>query len=223
MMDRWIRTLDSATWHATYNAEEYSSKRCGMSSNSNFVDDQGDLRDYFEVAEDSQKATICLIRTDFTPTIMPTDLNEYNLSRIVQDALCKIPHDIDDDYDVAAVASDMQELLITHGNKALEQIRRIVTGRTLSTDATALVLRLLGEASESESHNSRRKFIEDVLLSARSPVIKDAANVGLASMDDPKAIRSLRTAISSEKSLLLKKLLRQTLNQLETTKSELHT
>lgn len=143
--------------------------------------------------------------------------NKHDLLTTVQNVLLKIPNEVDDDYNLAPVASEIQRLLEQHGNRALSPIRSTITEGTLSVDATAEILRLIGGIVDSGTHNARRKFLEEMLFCPRSPVLRDAANLGLASMDDPKAIKSFRKAISSEKSLLLGKLLRQTLKQLENT------
>ena len=148
--------------------------------------------------------------------------NKHDLLTTVQNTLLKIPNEVDDDCDLAPVVSEIQSLLEQHGNRALGAIKSTITEETLSVDATAEILRLIGGIVDSGTHNVRRNFLEKMLFCPRSPVLRDAANLGLALMDDPKAIKSFRKAISSDKSLLLKKLLRQTLKQLENTKSELH-
>ncbi len=229
----WIEYRDSTT------TEEPTFRYNFMPSNSNLVDVQALLQGFSEHAVDLGRPAIHQSWSDFTDFLL-ADLIEvlpvldidrrpsipspskHDLSRTVKVTLLKIPHEIDTDYDVAPVASEIQELLIGHGSEVLKEIQRITCEGTLTTDATAEVLKLIGEVADSRTHYERRRFLEEVLLSAASSVVKDAANLGLAYMNDPAAIKSLREAISQEKSLLLKKLLKQTIEQLEKTLSELH-
>lgn len=77
------------------------------------------------------------------------------------------------------------------------------------------LLRMLGDMDLAETHDCRRELLEHVLLCSPVPNIRDAANIGLSLMDDPKSIPVFKKAIKKEKSVLLSKVLKKTLCQLE--------
>lgn len=89
----------------------------------------------------------------------------------------------------------------------------LVPGRA-SPRVTAESLRWLGDMDHAPSHNWRRRLLERC-LEAPSVAVRDAAGVGLASMDDPQAIPAVKDAIAREPSAELRQCLQQVLAQLE--------
>ncbi len=89
----------------------------------------------------------------------------------------------------------------------------LVPGR-VSPQVTAESLRWLGDMDHAPSQNWRRRLLERC-LEAPSVAVRDAAGIGLASMDDPQAIPSVKGAITREPCAELRECLQQVLAQLE--------
>ncbi len=111
----------------------------------------------------------------------------------------------------------VRSLVYSFGRRAVCEIDHLIHNGHLPPDAIRFTLRVLGDIEHPETHGYRRWLLQRVLLGSSAPVIRDGANVGLSLMDDPKAIPTIKEAITKERSPLVSKLLKRTLYQLEET------
>lgn len=123
--------------------------------------------------------------------------------------------------DEAEIAFSEQLLTILHRYKgmALNEIYYLIVNARLSSELVESALRTLGGMDQTSTHNYRRWVLEKLLLKGESPVVRDAANIGLSNMDDPHAIPFFKKAIDQEAIPLLQKMMRKTLVQLEETQT----
>lgn len=100
---------------------------------------------------------------------------------------------------------------------AINEIQHLIMNEKVTPESAETALCALGDMDDEPTHNYRRWLLEQVLLESLSPIVRDAANVGLSYMDDPHAIASLNEAIKTEKLPLLREVMKKTLDQLEET------
>ncbi|MGL5872036.1 MAG: hypothetical protein ACRC2R_06655 [Xenococcaceae cyanobacterium] len=102
-----------------------------------------------------------------------------------------------------------------YGNHAIEVIICLIVYGKVSPEVAGEALRWLGRIENPETYQYRRWLLERS-LSLSSPIVKDGAILGLASMDDKHAISYLKRAIENEKDCLeLNSDIEQVLEQLE--------
>ncbi len=102
-------------------------------------------------------------------------------------------------------------------NEAIAILKDLIIGEQVSRIVAAETLRSLGDMPDEFLHNERRRFLEFCLLNSDSARIIDGASLGLASMDDPKAIPSIKLAIKRASIDDLRQDLELVLRQLEDT------
>jgi len=100
---------------------------------------------------------------------------------------------------------------------AMLSIQDLILGGKATDEASAEALRWLGDMEHEPTYQYRRWLLEKALLSGSSLIVRDGANVGLAFMNDPHAIPVLKRAIEETRSKVFRKVLSQTLLQLENT------
>ncbi|MGA2443012.1 MAG: HEAT repeat domain-containing protein [Tepidisphaeraceae bacterium] len=100
---------------------------------------------------------------------------------------------------------------------ALLQIAKLVSNATSNPEVIGEALRLLGRLQDSSTHDFRLGVLESALSSSH-PSIRDAASLGLASMDDPRSIEHLVKAVSLEPIAELKADMQSVVDQLRSTR-----
>jgi HEAT repeat protein len=103
------------------------------------------------------------------------------------------------------------------GISAVEAIREIVASGHANEEVVGEALRWMGLMDQPSTRTARRRALENALVSPAARV-RDGAALGLAFMDDPAAIPSLKRAIEKEESDGLRHDLKQVLAQLEDTR-----
>lgn len=103
------------------------------------------------------------------------------------------------------------------GISAVAAIREIVTGGHANEEIVGEALRWMGLMDQPSTRTTRRRALENALISP-SARVRDGAALGLAFMDDPAAIPSLKKAIGEEDLDGLRRDLEQVLAQLEDTR-----
>lgn len=104
-----------------------------------------------------------------------------------------------------------------YGNVALEVLFDLILHARINPELAAEALRWLGYIENHETHEYRRWLLERS-LECSSPRVRDGALLGLASLDDPKAIPSLKLAIEKEQVSELRHDMEQTILQLESSR-----
>ncbi len=103
-----------------------------------------------------------------------------------------------------------------YGDMVIEVLQRLVFQDDADTDVGCEALRVIGRAEHETSHISRLKLLQRGIFSS-VPQIRNGSALGLAYLDDPKAIPFLMQAIEREKINWLKKYFQQVIDQLENT------
>lgn len=101
-----------------------------------------------------------------------------------------------------------------YGKKALEVLTPIFINEQINPETIAEALRWIGRIEHQPTHSDRLQLLEQCLFCS-SPDIRDGAALGIASMNDLRAITSLRVAIQKEFISELREDMRQVLYQLE--------
>lgn len=118
--------------------------------------------------------------------------------------------------DESEFALTLTSLILKHGEPAIDVLMGIVFYERVNKELASQALELLGKIADPESYQRRLWLLESGLFSD-SARIRDAASLGLASLDDPRAIPYLRRAILEEPSDELRMDLEQILEQLQET------
>jgi hypothetical protein len=108
----------------------------------------------------------------------------------------------------------LETMIRAHGNSALLEINALLRSAVAPKSVAAECLRILGRLKDRNTHAFRRWILAD-LLSAKSILVRDAAVVGLSSLDDPAVLSSLCLALQNESSAELRSDLNQLREQLE--------
>lgn len=108
------------------------------------------------------------------------------------------------------------ELIHSYGTAAVAEFERWVRGGKLNDEVLGEALRWLATSDHRESRKYRMLLLQECLRSP-SPMIRDAAALGLALIDDPGAIPALEEAIDREHYPEVREGLQQVLDQLRDT------
>jgi hypothetical protein len=108
-------------------------------------------------------------------------------------------------------------LLQKYGTTAISAIARPILTDQINPETASETLRWLGNIDDQASQHIRLLLLERA-LSSSSSWMRDAAMLGLASMDDPQAVTDLKHAIANEKMAGLRDRMEQVLAQLEKTR-----
>ncbi len=116
----------------------------------------------------------------------------------------------------SAFARGLRSIILTHGESAMDALKKIVLSRSVNEGVAAESFEVLGRMNDSMTLISRLWILESGLFSS-SARIRDAAGLSLASLDDPHAIPYVQKAIDEEQCDELRKDLEQVLEQLQET------
>jgi hypothetical protein len=108
---------------------------------------------------------------------------------------------------------ELKSLLESFGADSIDILGRLLADGTGSPIVCAEALRWIGRAEEFLPQSDRMSLLERA-LSSDSAVVRDAASLGLATIDDPVAIPFLERAVASEALTELKADIQQVLEQL---------
>jgi hypothetical protein len=124
-----------------------------------------------------------------------------------------------DEYFEDGMESDFSRGLVrlihAYGEKAVIELAFLILLDQTNAEIASEALRWLGHMEDARSYQRRLWLLERSLF-MRSGRIRDGAVLGLASLDNPHAIRYLRQAIDQEPSPELRHDMEQVLAQLET-------
>jgi Type IV secretion-system coupling protein DNA-binding domain len=100
------------------------------------------------------------------------------------------------------------------GNAAIRLLAGLILFETVNAESASEALRWLGHMNHPPTHRARLWLLERSLQSS-SPTVRDGAALGLAFLEDRRAMPYLQEAIERERSVELQHDLRQVLAQLE--------
>lgn len=132
-----------------------------------------------------------------------------DIGAIFRDADAEIFHDgMDSDF-----SRRLRDAIARHGDAAITALEACLLAPGSNIEASEEALRLLGDIEDTRTHGARLALLLRALESP-DPRLRDAASIGLATLDDPAAIDGLRRAIEAERSGWLRTNLDLTLSQL---------
>ena len=121
---------------------------------------------------------------------------------------------ISDDELFKAFSDKLSTLVILYGDAAVETMAPFIIGDKANAEIASAALNCLSHIEGRIAYNYRMWVIERSLQS-RSSWIRDAAALGLESMDDPSAIPYIREAHSREQNSELRRYLQSVLEYLQ--------
>jgi len=116
----------------------------------------------------------------------------------------------------SAFSRGLATLLDAHGTASIAAIELGLRSSCVGGEVAQEALRWLGAVGHNESHTYRLSILKHFLKSPFAP-LRDAAGLGLAALDDPQILPSLREAIQNETYEPLRQNLQLVANQLEET------
>ena len=136
------------------------------------------------------------------------------LRRVVDKILSSAREEVFEDGIMSQLANGLIYLIEAYGEIAVQELARRSVANQIDNEVASEALQWMGRINYKASHKMRLWLLERSLFS-NSLHIRDSAGLGIASLNDPAAIPSLRRAILQEKVLALREDLEQVLNQLE--------
>jgi hypothetical protein len=118
-------------------------------------------------------------------------------------------------------SKELSAYIVKYHDLAIETIASVIKTHRINSEILSEAFRWIGNSDDSSSRHSRRELLEFYLLNSRSARERDGALIGLASMDDPDSIPSLKLAIEKEEIKALRLNMEQVLEQLLETNSEI--
>lgn len=149
-----------------------------------------------------------------TSTAIP--LREPNVRDELAELFKRTMDEISEDGTESDFARGLRSIILRHGEPAVDALTGIVFYRRVNEGRAAESLEVVGRMNDSMTRNRRLWILESGLFSG-SARIRDAASLGLASLDDPHAIPYIRKAIDEEQCEELREDLEQVLEQLQET------
>jgi hypothetical protein len=107
----------------------------------------------------------------------------------------------------------LKQLMGVSGNATIRVIRSLMESGELNAEQVGEILRVLGDFDDPATHRSRLSVLLDSLRSPDSRV-RDAASIGIASVDDPLALRDVEAAVEREQIPQLREDLQLVVDQL---------
>ena len=109
---------------------------------------------------------------------------------------------------------ELTTLIAAYGNMTVQELAYLVLSEKVNAEVASEALRWLGNMPHDASFHFRLWLLERSLLCS-SPMVRDGALLGLASLDDPRAIPYIKRAIEREQCEALRNNMEQALVQLE--------
>lgn len=171
----------------------------------------------------STKATYAILGRDYLATETSTDIepSSADVEEKILHYIQKIANDSVDEVFIDGMESDFSRRLTvtleSYGKPAVGALERLIELDSSNVELVGEILRQVGEIEDLNTHQERLTLLTRN-LDAPDPRIRDAAALGLASLDDPKAIDDLLEAWDRERYPQLKGNLRMVLDQLQYTR-----
>ena len=109
---------------------------------------------------------------------------------------------------------ELISLVEHHGERIMPLLSKAILGGRVNAEVAAEALIWLDEISDPLTYDSRLLLLQKGLR-AYSARVRDGAIIGLASLDDPRAIKSIERAIGREQIDELREDMQQVLEQLQ--------
>jgi len=148
-----------------------------------------------------------------------TELEEYSveLLKAFQSLFTMADEEIFEDGMETEFSNKLVALIMSYGSVAIDILANLILTEKVNPSIAAEALRWIGRLEYGSSRAKRRRILVNCLLHCKSARVRDGAALGLASLDDPKAIPYLEKAIAREQVNELRQDLEQVLAQLKET------
>ena len=107
----------------------------------------------------------------------------------------------------------LKQLLGISSSSTIQVIRSLMDSGTMNAEVVGEILRVFGDFEDSITHHSRLSVLLECLRSKDSR-IRDAASLGIASLDDPAALQEVNEAMEREPLPMLREDLQLVVDQL---------
>ena len=114
---------------------------------------------------------------------------------------------------------NLLNLIRAYGDTAVEMLTGLIVSEYVDSEVASEALRWIGRLDDAGTYKSRLQLLEKSLGNSAARV-RDGALLGLASLDDPSAIRYLEKALQGESLEQLRRNIQQVLDQLVETQAE---
>ena len=114
----------------------------------------------------------------------------------------------------STLSRSLHSMIRMNGHGAIGAIDRLLRSGQVNAEVAGEALRQVGIVDDPISHQRRLGLLLDYLESS-DPRLRHAAAIGIAALDDPIAVASIRQALGRENSPTLKRNLQLVLDQLE--------
>lgn len=121
---------------------------------------------------------------------------------------------------VSQLAVSLEDFIRRYAVDAIDAIQYYVYQKQIDVDLLVEALHTIGQLQDEITHERRLLLLRSALATS-SARIRRAAALGLAYMDDPRAIPALKKALNVESQDSVKVWIEQTLKQLELTQIEI--
>ena len=168
------------------------------------------------VASELASITATGARSDKIPSESSTTSSRVpqSLERELQKLFAEARYEVFEDGMGSNFSRQLEAMIRAHGNYARLELNALLRVPTTSPTVAAECLRIIGRLKDKQTHAFRRWILAD-LLNAKSVLVRDAAIIGLSSLDDPSVLSSVRLALEKEQSAELRFDLDQLREQLE--------
>lgn len=148
----------------------------------------------------------------------PSTVMQQELTKYVESTIDHLFESAEEQYFEDGMESDFSRELVSlikkYGNLAMSEIAYLITYGRVDNEVASEALRWLGHIDDPLTYGWRLWILEKS-LSSNSPIVRDGAGLGLASMGDAHAIQYIKKAIERETITELRYDLQGALEELE--------
>ena len=146
--------------------------------------------------------------------VLPVNHMESKVTRLLARCIDEAVDEVFMDGMDSTFSLRVTSLVIKYDNAAVSALDHLLNTGEVNAEVSGEVLRVLGSLHNDKSYFSRLRLLLEQLKST-DPRIRDAASLGLASLDEPMSLSALRKAHAMEKSELVQRNIGLVIEQLE--------
>ena len=164
----------------------------------------------YEMGVDPKKFDVFPVRSDRSTTCNENPVIKAMVKALFEAAKEEIFEEgVENEFSIGLIS-----LIREYGNESVRILANHIIDSRVNEEIASEALRSLGRLDHPESYDERLRLLINS-LNHPSARIRDAASVGLATLGDPLAIRSLKQAIQKEACVELREDMQQILESLE--------
>ena len=175
--------------------------------------------DLFAESDSSGEIIVEQLEEEIGTATAQVEQPEVEIDRELHALLSSARNEYFEDGMQSSFSSGLLSFVTGNGNAAIESLTVALLAESNSIEVISESLRWTGRVQQPSTRVSRRRLLE-LMLRHQSARVRDGAILGLASMNDPYAIRAVVQAIQREHVIELKKNMVDVLVQLRETQAE---